>query len=432
MLRLGPLFAGLLLAAPTALAQGNYQPYPVGERASGLGGAYTALADDEAGAFYNPAGPAFTSGNSLSVSTSLYGVVFGRNKDALGEGQDFTYSTLNLIPTTASSLYHFGEKGPQGGPGRWAFLFNVFSPATFELDSRSDLQGTTTLFQSFKEQTILVGPSLAHRYSDRLGLGVALYGSLHTFTQRLDLTNIAPSATASGNDFQQVTLSRDQTNFGAHLSAGARWLATDRISLGASLRSPTIHAYGKGQEFSRVAVARQGAASVANTATDAVRTERVLPLRLLTGVAYARPRSFALSADLAVYLPVAYQSVASEARPELNQVADYAAVVNGAVGAEFYPRDNLPVRFGLFTDLSPVPTPTLETGGSSEDQVQMVGATFSIGTVTEHTSSSFGLVGSYGRIKLLGIDLTRPQFRLFETSGSQWRLFFILSSSYSY
>lgn len=41
-----------------------------GERATGLGGAYSAVSDDPSGAFYNPAGLAYAYDNSISISAS--------------------------------------------------------------------------------------------------------------------------------------------------------------------------------------------------------------------------------------------------------------------------------------------------------------------------------------------------------------------------
>src|SRR5215475_15687393 len=71
----------LLVAAASARAQGiesNYRPYLVGGRAAGMGGAFTALADDGSGAYYNPGGLAFVHASSLSFSLNAYGVVGGR------------------------------------------------------------------------------------------------------------------------------------------------------------------------------------------------------------------------------------------------------------------------------------------------------------------------------------------------------------------
>ncbi|MEO1175145.1 MAG: UPF0164 family protein, partial [Myxococcota bacterium] len=55
-MRLPALVAVLLLAAPARGDDTHYQDFIVGGRAVGLGGAFTALADDPSGLFYNPAG----------------------------------------------------------------------------------------------------------------------------------------------------------------------------------------------------------------------------------------------------------------------------------------------------------------------------------------------------------------------------------------
>lgn len=44
----------------------------VGDRAAGMGGAYTAIADGPEGMYYNPAGLAFAPANYVSVSTNAF------------------------------------------------------------------------------------------------------------------------------------------------------------------------------------------------------------------------------------------------------------------------------------------------------------------------------------------------------------------------
>ena len=76
----------LVLAGGVARAQGiesNFRPYLVGGRAAGMGGAFTALADDGSGGYYNPGGLAFVPASSLSFSLNAYGLVGGRVTDAL-------------------------------------------------------------------------------------------------------------------------------------------------------------------------------------------------------------------------------------------------------------------------------------------------------------------------------------------------------------
>src|SRR5690349_9357619 len=91
----------MALAVLSNLAQAddsNFRPYIVGARAAGMGGAYTALADDGSGPYYNPGGIAFARHSSLSLSASVYGLVRGSFADALGDGHDFNYQDVNTLP----------------------------------------------------------------------------------------------------------------------------------------------------------------------------------------------------------------------------------------------------------------------------------------------------------------------------------------------
>lgn len=59
--------ASLSASEPFNNIQGFY-----GERAAGLGGAFTALSDDPSGAYYNPAGMAFAHNDGFSLSASNF------------------------------------------------------------------------------------------------------------------------------------------------------------------------------------------------------------------------------------------------------------------------------------------------------------------------------------------------------------------------
>src|SRR3982751_1652207 len=99
--------AGAVLLASAAASSGraddsNFRPYIVGGRAAGMGGAFTALADDGSGPYYNPGGLAFVRRSQLSLSAFVYGLVSGSNADALGDGHDFTFRDLNIFPLAPS------------------------------------------------------------------------------------------------------------------------------------------------------------------------------------------------------------------------------------------------------------------------------------------------------------------------------------------
>lgn len=50
----------------------HYNSVIIGERASGMGGAYVAVSDDTAGLYYNPAGIILAQSNSVSASVNTW------------------------------------------------------------------------------------------------------------------------------------------------------------------------------------------------------------------------------------------------------------------------------------------------------------------------------------------------------------------------
>src|SRR2546428_3805175 len=108
--RLAGVFLLANVLAPGSRADdSNFRPYVVGGRASGMGGAFTALADDGSGPYYNPGGIAFARRSSVSLNASVYGVVTGTYANALGQGHDFTFSDLNTLPLSTSFISKFGH-----------------------------------------------------------------------------------------------------------------------------------------------------------------------------------------------------------------------------------------------------------------------------------------------------------------------------------
>src|SRR3954471_523027 len=76
------------LSAPTVYD--NAQMVPIGSRAAGMGGAYTALACDEGALHYNPASLSCAASSHLELSANAY-VVEGMNaRGVLGTGKDIS------------------------------------------------------------------------------------------------------------------------------------------------------------------------------------------------------------------------------------------------------------------------------------------------------------------------------------------------------
>src|SRR3990172_7727877 len=71
--RLILVMAFVLMSASVSVADDlHYNNILIGDRVSGMGGAYTGVSDDPAGLYYNPAGIVYSTGRSLSASVNAY------------------------------------------------------------------------------------------------------------------------------------------------------------------------------------------------------------------------------------------------------------------------------------------------------------------------------------------------------------------------
>ena len=109
------VFVGMmLLVAPAVMGQdGRMVGQLYGDRAFGLGGAFTAFADDPSAAYYNPAGLAFGGDKMFAGSLQVF------DKETLSLDGDFaprpgsmaraqlTSETSGLFPTAGASLSKF-------------------------------------------------------------------------------------------------------------------------------------------------------------------------------------------------------------------------------------------------------------------------------------------------------------------------------------
>lgn len=430
--RAAGLALAALLAADAARAdESTFRPYLVGSRAAGMGGAFTALADDGSGAWYNPGGLAFVQSSQLSIAGSVYGLVSGSYGDALGDGHDFKYSGIDTLPTATAAIWRLG--GPGGSAD--VFSISVFVPDSVRIDDR-DMLGSrqNAFFYADQLQTVWAGLGWAHR-SGRLGLGATVFGLLGTRLSQFDITAVSP---IDPSQFATITARTDETTYGAVASLGLRWDATDDLHLGLSVYSPAI-GFGKRRFFARVT---GGNVPPDGTTTSAVVNEGSLhaspwqPLRLQGGVA-ARFGALTLAADVQFLAARTVVDDADRAADGLTREIRRQAVLNGSVGLEWVVADRYPVRAGFFTDRSaapglvPVPSGAADPNPTNTSLVHRLGGTFSVGVRTDHTSTDLGLCASGGT----GSDLVPDNLDFSATKVGRSRQLFtyvFLGSAYQF
>ena len=432
-----PAMFVLVLAGSGARADDvNFRPYVVGSRAAGMGGAFTALADDGSGPYYNPGGLAFVRRSQVSLSGSVYGVVSGSNKDALGDGHDFTFRDLNIFPVATSVVWKFADGPGYEGDGS-ALALSVFVPDAVRTNDRDKLgSNQNALFVSSENQTVWAGATWAHKWG-RLGVGASAFLLFGTALSQLELTAVDP---ASSSRFATVTARFDETTFGGVGALGMRWDASDQVSVGLSVYSPE-YGWGQRRSFVRVAVG-DGVSGPGQPATVTVvnaedlNATPTLPARVQLGVAWSGDR-FVLTADATFLAGRTVTDDVNRAAEGLDRYIKRNPVINGAIGIEFRSSDALRWRAGFFTDFaaSDEPIGTAAAAGArtpdNPTHINRFGGTLSGGWRTEHTATDAGINLSYGS----GTDLVPNNLDFSDlkpTTAKELLFYVFLASAYEF
>ena len=412
----------------------NFRPYVVGSRAAGMGGAFTALADDGSGPYYNPGGLAFVRRSQVSLSGSVYGLVSGSNADALGDGHDFTWRDLNIFPVATSVVWKFAAGAAPEGDGS-ALALSVFVPDAVRRNDRDKLLSSeNAFFVSEEQQTVWAGATWSRKWG-RIGFGVSGYVLFGTSLTQLELTAVDPT---SSSRFATITARVDETTYGGVGALGVRWDATDQLSFGLSAYSPE-YGWGSRRSFVRVATGDNSPGQPANVVVvnvDDLSASPTLPARIQAGVAWAGER-VVLTADATFLAGRTVSDDESRAAEGLDRLIKRNPVINAAIGVEYRSSEALHWRAGFFTDFaaSDQPVGTAAAAGARTPQntthVNRYGGTLSGGWHTEHSSTDAGINLSYGS----GTDLVpnNLDFADLKPTSTQELLFYVfLASAYEF
>lgn len=431
--------------AANALADDfHYGNLLVGDRASSMGGAYTAVSDDATGLYYNPAGIVYAAGRSVSANVNGYYNSRKTYKSVIG-GNGWVRNSAALLPN------YFGAVLPLGD---FKVGFSYALPDSITSDQEQtfhDLQLSaavqpfnpgvtiTSYMINFNEEsnTYNIGPSIAMELTDRLSAGLTLY-----YYQRNTLRILNQVIKTSNGGSEQSTDYFHSTESGVRPVLGFMWTLENNIAVGLSLSkvfiAPSVDLgftkvkFGKSETSfhtsdQRVNIA-QDSDPTHNTSislpagpstTDAKRTT---PKQMSLGIAWFPSSSLLLSADLNFFTAKSVGDIVlfkTSAEP-------LADVVNFALGSEYYITKNWAARAGLYTDFANTPK-IVEGGINQSEHINIYGATASISHFTRNASVTLGggLTYGTGQSQIIG-GSTLIQ----EAESRGWMI--NLSSTYSY
>lgn len=417
--------------------QFHYKNFLIGDRAIGLGGAYTAISDDASGVYYNPAGTAFALNNDISGSANAFYTSKATYKNAIADN-DFTENSSGSVPSFFGGLQKL-DNYKQG----LVFAFGVYLNNN-ELKDQNDLYdkdinlGTPSpctdglarkpvLLKRFhrtanqRASTMNISGSLAYRVMPRLAVGVALnYIKIEELVQEYQDTKNTSSECVGGasTDFyllQTQNIRQKVTGEGIQPVISVQAILGDRFSWGLTFKM----AHYLTQKFeldsesrsTKTSVANQdsidnaastGAGANVNNGDDTIlaqvngeiRAQKPLgtpPYEIGTGFAFFYSPRFLLSLD------VSYTSAVKDAEEITGLGSIYAkdAVTNYAAGLEFYILPFLPLRVGYFTNNDARPKLNADSTGQ-RDHIDYNGGSLFLSWVQPSSQLGAGVVYQQG------------------------------------
>lgn len=393
----------------------HYNNLLIGNRAAGLGGAYTAIADDPSGLYYNPAGIVYAVGSNISGSMNAYHTTNTTYKNALGSNTDWERESNALLPS------FFGVFQPLGN-AKVGFSYAVTD--SIQEDQDQTFTNITQTAQQIDAYTINfnnqattynIGPSLALQYSDTLSFGATLY--LHSRSQERILHNLIAFNPVDGGDYLESSQYLALEETGVRPGIGIMWSPMDKLSLGATL-SKTFIVSSKLEIQTTEKDQGDSAVQLNQTSTD---DKRDTPLQLSLGAAYFFNETLLVSSDLMYY-----------SATDDNIVGTRKSIMNFAIGAEYYVDPHIALRGGVFSNYAN--TPVLRSTNVTTTQpehIDFYGLSCSITRFTRNSALSLGLVHSTGSGQAQ-LFAPRPDntAAIQDVDASTFTLF--LAASYSY
>jgi long-chain fatty acid transport protein len=421
----GGLLLVALTVAPARADDTNYQNLVLGQRALGMGGAFTALADDGSAPFYNPAGATWIEGSSLSTSLNVYGVDRLRVRDAYVavldnqvRSVDFNTRGLAALPTTLAFAKPFGP-AVDGGGKRMALGLAIFLRDDTKRSVDAVLEGPASrgsFTHAEQDRTLWIGPAFAYRVAPRIGVGATLIFS-HRSVRRERTSAFEteqPGCVPPGCPSTEIHIDDETVQYSSgelFLRTGARFDPIPRLHLGLTVTSPSLHVRGSGTLTGVHSLTQIDPDTGMGTADYDPRQSRGLQVRnpqgleVRAGVAYGEPQRWLGAADVTFHAPVEYDPVTMPDPDDPDSAivsflhvptVERRTVVNLNLGGEYH-AGRMPLRAGLFTNFSSAPDVVV----SQQNQlthIDMVGFTASVGFISKgNFELSLGALYAFGK-----------------------------------
>ncbi len=359
---LARILALLLALLPAAAAfGGGFSIFEQGSKAMGMGGAFTAQADDPSAMFHNVAGLAFLDEREFAAGFSL---VASDGPKFTGAAPGIAVGAVEQMESFAVPLPHFYWVEPLAEG--WTFGLGFTTP--YGLASEWDADTFRGRFITTKAgiRLVDVSPNLGWKVSDRLGFGFGLLLRVSEIELRRRLPFFDP---ASGTlvDVAQAELA-SETELAVGWQAGLLFQANESFSWGLSYRSAIDVDYSGDGRLTQVLSGNPAldaliAATLPLDRDLPISSSIEYPAMWSLGVAVALSPAWLVEIDYngtgwssVQQIPVEFSTF-----PALNAVVrqSWKDVENYRLGLRWTRGAKSEWRFGLYFDETPQPLETL-------------------------------------------------------------------------
>ena len=369
MKKIYTLISVLIISAQ--LFAGGFQINEHGARAMGMGGAFTAVANDASAIYWNPAGLTQLTGTQLMLGTTLISPM-SSFKGIAPATTEYKTESQTFFPTHFFAAHNF-KNGLAAGIG-------FTSPFGLGVKWGDNWVGKyLTLDTELKVFTI--SPVVAYKFSDQFSLSAGFIYSWANVT----LKQKAPKPAILGGGESLITLDgKDNSAIG--YSFGLLYKPVPKLSLGVSFHSQIKYS------FSGTATATNVPPQAASLFPNGdISADITAPLNLAAGIAYQVDPKLLLSFDFQYVGWSSYDTLKVDftSYSDISSARSYDNSFILRLGGEYQLNNNLSILAGIYYDKSPVKaeymSPQLPEGNRLG---------FSVG-VGYHISNQLLLSGSY-------------------------------------
>lgn len=416
------VIAGLSFSGTVLADQYHYKDMLIGDRAAGLGGAFTAIADDASGLYYNPAGVVYSAKPKISGSVNAFNYKTTQYKgiSKANPNQEWTRTSSGMVAN------YFGVVQPMGDS---SIGFSIAIP-NYDLEDQSDsfsnLQASQRLinngatYQSggnnytFKanannavkqqeidynnsDTTTLAGVSFATPITDDFSIGLTLYGYMRKQELTFKQTSLIQGTTDQGGagtamNIKDSFYQKLQTEeFGLQPRLGLMWSPIEKLSLGLMIQSTFLLSQSPQGRIDNNLCSAEGCFEYDKT-TDSYKEitdylgqeiglkttrDNDLPVEMNLGVTYFATDALLYTADLGY----------------ATKTDIYEETLNLSGGVEYFFNPTWAISGAAYTNSANTSSNVAVTG---DDHVNLYGASFALARYTKASNITVGLNYAYG------------------------------------